>query len=370
MGSFIAAMLLLTSSLNSMLEFTRFSISLKVSLSTSALIFKLKPFYLLGLIFIANSNYIWMSPIYLKGKSLSLREYWGFIKDPLYGYVKISNGEKSVIDTMVFQRLRRIRQLSGSEYVYPAANHTRFEHSLGVMYLAGFFAENSMNRFSDEEKELLRIAALLHDVGHGPFSHVYEALLMKHMGRTHEDITMWIISRSSIADILNGLGFNSKEVAELSVGKPVREKPYLGQVLRSAVDVDKMDFIVRDSYHTGAGYGFVDVFRMLYTMDVLDGNLAVDIKALSALEVFLIARIESFRSIYFHKTSRAVQIMLLKAMEEAKDEVGLLEFKTPEEYLAMDDYTVWSRLCDSEAARSIMQDLMRRKLLKCVYERT
>lgn len=302
---------------------------------------------------------------------MSLREYWGFIKDPLYGYVKISDDEKSVIDTKAFQRLRRIRQLSGSEYVYPAANHTRFEHSLGTMYLAGFFAEQSMVELSEEEGRLLRLAALLHDVGHGPFSHVYEGLLVKYKGKTHEDMTKWIIENSTLADLLNGLGFDPKEVSALSVGEPrVRGKPYLSQVVRSSVDVDKMDFIVRDSYHTGAGYGFVDVFRILYTMDVLDGNLAVDVKALSALETFLIARIESFRSIYFHRTSRAVQIMLLHAMEMARDELGLLDFQSAEDYLAMDDYNVWSALCSSEKAKPIMEDLMERRLLKCVYERT
>lgn len=301
---------------------------------------------------------------------MSLRKYWGFIKDPIYGYIKVSESEKSIIDTKVFQRLRRIRQLAGSEYVYPAANHTRFEHSLGVMYLAGFFGENSMIELSEEDRELLRVAALLHDVGHGPFSHVYEGLLMKYKGKTHEDMTKWIIESSALTDVLKNLSYDVKKVAALAVGEPVGDKPYLSQLIRGPVDIDKMDFIVRDNYHTGAGYGFVDVFRILYTMDVLNGELAVDATAISALETFIVARVESFRSIYFHKTSRAVQIMLLKAMDMAKDSVGLLDFNSPEEYLAMDDYNTWTALINSEEAKRIMNDIMERRLLKCVYEKT
>lgn len=301
---------------------------------------------------------------------MSLREYWGFIKDPIYGYIKISKSEKSIIDTRIFQRLRRIRQLAGSEYVYPAANHTRFEHSLGVMYLAGFFGENSMVELSEEDRKLLRIAALLHDIGHGPFSHVYEGLLIKYRGKTHEDMTKWIIECSTLSDVLKSFSYDVKKVAALAVGEPMGDKPYLSQLIRGPVDIDKMDFIVRDNYHTGAGYGFVDVFRILYTMDVLNNELAVDATAISALETFIVARIESFRSIYFHKASRAVQIMLLKAMEAAKDSIGLLDFNTPEEYLAMDDYTVWVALSSSEEAKPIMNDIMERRLLKCVYEKT
>jgi len=134
--------------------------------------------------------------------------------------------------------------------------------------------------------------------------------------------------------------------------------------------VDKLDFIVRDTYHTGAEYGFIDIFRLIHTLDVLEGNLAVDLGALSALESLIIARIESFRSIYFHRVGRAAQIMLAMAMEKANDELGLTSFKTPEEYLAMDDYTVWTMLKNCKKSSGIIRDLERRKMLKCAYERT
>jgi HD superfamily phosphohydrolase len=130
------------------------------------------------------------------------------------------------------------------------------------------------------------------------------------------------------------------------------------------------DFIVRDTYHTGAEYGFIDIFRLIHALDVLEGNLAVDLGALSALESLIIARIESFKSIYFHRVGRAAQIMLAFAMERADEELGLTSFKTPEEYMAMDDYTVWTMLKNCKQSKGIIENLERRKLLKCAYERT
>jgi HD superfamily phosphohydrolase len=300
------------------------------------------------------------------------QKYWGEIKDPVHGYVYITRQEKEVIDSYSFQRLHRLRQLAGSEYVYPGANHTRFEHSIGVMYLAGKVVENANISIliSEEDQQLVRLAGLLHDVGHGPFSHVFEALLDK-QNKTHEDMTSWIIKNSELKDILNENGYDPNSVGDLAVGKLHRNgKTFLDQIISSAVDVDKQDFVVRDTHHTGAEYGYIDIFRLIHALDVLEGNLAVDLGALSALESLVIARIESFKSIYFHRVGRAVQIMLAMAMEKANEELGLTDFKTPEEYLAMDDYTVWTILKKSERSAAIIHDLERRKLLKCAYERT
>jgi HD superfamily phosphohydrolase len=136
------------------------------------------------------------------------------------------------------------------------------------------------------------------------------------------------------------------------------------------VDVDKLDFVVRDTYHTGAEYGYVDVFRLIHMLDVLGENLAVDVGALSALESFVLARLESFRSIYFHRVGRAAQIMLATAMEAANEELGLVAFESPEEYLALNDYTVWTKLKECKKSRAIMDNLERRKLLKCAYDKT
>jgi HD superfamily phosphohydrolase len=301
------------------------------------------------------------------------KPFWGEIKDPVHGYVYITEAEKDIIDSYPMQRLRRLRQLAGSEYVYPGANHTRFEHCVGVMYLTGKVLENpNVSRYvNEQEPEVARIAALLHDVGHGPFSHVFEQLLVKQLDKTHEDITTWIIQKSEVADKLGKMGYSPQEIGKLAVGKFHKQgKAFLDQIISSAVDVDKQDFIVRDTYHTGAEYGFIDVFRLIHALDVLGENLAVELGALSALEAFIIARIESFKSIYFHRVGRAAQIMLATAMEKANQELGLTAFKTPEEYLAMDDYTVWAAAKKCEKSRPIMEDLERRRMLKCAYERT
>lgn len=300
------------------------------------------------------------------------RNYWGEIKDPVHGYVYITENEKEIIDSFPVQRLRRLRQLAGAEYVYPGANHTRFEHSVGVMYLAGRVMENPKisQLMSEDEAEIVRIAALLHDVGHGPFSHVFEHLLDK-LDKTHEDMTLWIIKNSELKDILNKLGYDAEEIGKLAIGRLHKpKKAFLDQIISSAVDVDKLDFIVRDTYHTGAEYGYIDIFRLIHALDVLDENLAVDLGALSALESFVIARIESFKSIYFHRVGRAAQIMLAMAMEKANEELGLTHFKTPEEYLAMDDYTVWTMLKNCEKSSEIIKNLEKRRMLKCAYERS
>jgi len=301
-----------------------------------------------------------------------MRQYWGEIKDPIYGYVYITKADKEIIDSFPVQRLRLLRQLAGAEYVYPAANHTRFEHSLGVMYLAGFLCETSSltEYLKKDEIQTIRLSALLHDVGHGPFSHIYEHLLRK-VNKTHEDMTHWIIEKSELKDHLQKIGQDPKAVAKLAVGKlGLQGRSFIDQIIQSAVDVDKLDFIVRDTYHTGAKFGYVDVFRLIHNLDVLNGSLAVDLGALSALESFILARIESFKSIYFHRVGRAVQIMIATAMENAKDELGLTDFKTPDEYLALNDFTVWTMLKNCEKSREIIDNLERRRLLKCAYEQT
>jgi hypothetical protein len=241
------------------------------------------------------------------------------------------------------------------------------------MYLAGKVLENPniSTLLSEDEVEMCRISALLHDVGHGPFSHVFEQLLIRDLEKTHEDITAWIIEKSEVGDKLSKMGYKPKEAAGLAVGRLHKPgKAFLDQIISSAVDVDKQDFIVRDTYHTGAEYGFIDVYRLIHALDVLGENLALELGALSALEAFMIARIESFKSIYFHRVGRAAQIMLATAMERANSELGLTAFKTPEEYMALDDYTVWAALKKCAPSKGIISDLETRRMLKCAYERT
>jgi uncharacterized protein len=299
------------------------------------------------------------------------RKSGGFIKDPIHGYVKISQTERSVIDTRPVQRLKRIRQLAGSEFVYPAANHTRFEHVIGAMHIAGALAEALPIGLHHRQQEQLRLAALLHDIGHGPFSHVFEPLLTRYLGKNHEDFVRWLVNETEISERLEFAGLNPKTIGRLATGRLAdRNRPYLDQLISSGIDVDKMDYVVRDSFHTGAGYGSVDVHRLLYTMDIVDNNLSVDGTAVAALESFLLARFESFRTIYFHRASRAVQIMIVGALEAARNELHLLDFDGPEDFLKLDDYKVWTELKECKKSKKIMIDLEARRLLKCAYERT
>src|SRR2546425_7568287 len=296
---------------------------------------------------------------------------WGFIKDPIHGYVRISDTERTIIDTEPFQRPKRISHLAASEFVYPAANHTRFEHVIGAMHLAGALAEALPIDLPQDQQEQLPLAALLHDIGHGPFSHVFEPLLTKYLGKNHEDFVPWLVNETEISQRLESAGLDPKILGRLAIGKLADSKqPYLDQIISSGVDVDKMDYVVRDSFHTGAGYGSIDVHRLLYTMDIVEGNLSVDGTAVATLESFLLARLESFRTIYFHRASRAVQIMIVQALEAAKDELNLLAFDRPEDYLRLDDYKVWTDLKECKQSKKIMQDLEARRLLKCSYEKT
>ncbi|MDD1776057.1 MAG: HD domain-containing protein [Candidatus Methanomethylicus sp.] len=294
---------------------------------------------------------------------------WGMIKDPIYGYVHISKLEKEIIDTLPLQRLRRIKQLVFADYVYPGANHTRFEHSLGVMHLAGLMGKALPVSLQDDELQRIRIAGLCHDLGHGPFSHTFEQILLKKLNKTHEDLTPWLIMGTELKDILTANGIDAERQSLLAVGRSLDDATFMNQIITSAVDADKMDFLARDTHHTGAEYGNVDFYRLIYTMDIVDDSLVVDSSALATLEAFLIARVESFRAIYYHKTARAGQIMLVKAMEAADEEMGICTFSKPEEYLQLDDYSLWSEMKRCAKSSPIIKDLERRKLLKCAYER-
>ncbi len=297
---------------------------------------------------------------------------WSFIKDPILGYINISYDEKKIIDTEPVQRLRRVRQLAGSEYVYPAGVHTRFEHSLGTMHLAEQLINSLAQKaeIEPEEKSMVKIASLLHDTGHGPFSHIFEALLIRHLEKTHEDFTTWIIKNSELSEVINNLGLDADKIARLAVGKlGEKERWFLDQIIVSAVDVDKFDYCRRDSYHTGGDFDSIDIFRLIYTMDILNENLAVNLNSISTLETFLIARLELFKTIYFHKASRAAQIMLETAMEKANEELGFMSFDSVEDYIKLDDYTMWSMLDQCKASSEIINSLKKRKLLKVAYER-
>jgi putative nucleotidyltransferase with HDIG domain len=306
-----------------------------------------------------------------------------YIRDPVHGYIGMTDVEMQIMDTLPVQRLRGIKQLSVAHLTYPGALHSRFSHSLGVMHLAGQMAE-SLRRsavISDEDWQLIRLAGLLHDIGHGPFSHSYEEILLKHRKMNHEDLGVQIIEGSELADVIKNCGFSPGEIISIIKGSG-RKEGYLHQIVSSQVDADKMDFLLRDSYFTGAEYGRIDVNRLIQAMGVMDDEIAVDLKALFALEAFMIARYEMFLAVYYHHSVRAADILLRKAMEYGNELIGLTTFIGVDEFLRLDDSYVVTRLRELDPkkfnsherelaykAREMMRRLDRRELLKAAYQR-
>ena len=307
-----------------------------------------------------------------------------YVRDPVQGYIGLTDIEKRVIDTLPVQRLRGIKQLSIGSIAYPGGDHTRFAHSLGVMHIAGQIVERlrASVTISDDEWQAVRLAGLLHDIGHGPFSHSSEEILVKYRGLNHEQLGKEVVEKSELADVLKGCGFEPKEIIDLTFGKEAKGKRYLHQITASQVDADKLDFLVRDSYYTGVEYGRIDISRLVQAMDVVGDEIAIDLKALYALEAFMIARYEMFLAVYYHRSVRAAEIMLHKAMDYTHDIIGLTTFKNIDEFLRMDDAYVLTKLRELdpdavdpekrglvEKAKNLMARLDRRDLLKAVYQR-
>lgn len=302
----------------------------------------------------------------------------GEIRDPIHGYVFMTPVEKELIDSPPVQRLRRIKQLSGAFLTYPGAEHSRFSHSLGVMHLAGILGTHfaQLSYIDEEDVQKIRIAGLLHDVGHGPFSHMYEEILGKYRNMTHEDVTQWLIKKSELKEILTTHGYSPQDLSKLAVGKLEKpDKRFLNQIIASQFNADTMDYLIRDSHFAGVEYGKIDVHRLINSIDVLDNMLAMNIAALYALEAFVIARYEMFKAVYFHRTVRAAEIMIVRAMDYANDQLELTSFQKPKDYLRLDDANVLFRLLSLKPLRTkkirISQELAQwysnRKLLKCVH---
>jgi HD superfamily phosphohydrolase len=304
------------------------------------------------------------------------------IRDPIHGYIFANELEKEIIDTRVFQRLRRINQLGMAYLTYPGAEHKRFIHCIGAMHLAGEVAQHLLNlgEISKEDGQYIRLAALLHDLGHGPFSHTFEDVMVKYLNKTHEDMTVWLIEKTEIKDIVEKYGYDAKELSQLSVGRKTSKlKQFLDEVIASPFDVDKMDFLIRDSHFTGVQYGLVDVKRLIYSMNIVEGHLAIEVPgALYALESFIMARYEMFKAVYYHRTVRSANMMMSKAMDLAADYIGLKSIRDPEDYIIMDDPYIIVKIREAKNERDenlrlaykMIEMLERRQLLKCAYEAT
>lgn len=308
-------------------------------------------------------------------------KYVGEITDPVHKNIKFTLIEKDIIDTFIFQRLRRIRQLAGAHLVYPGALHSRFEHSCGSMFLAGLAGQTLFEKgyINDEGViQKLRIAALLHDIGHGPFSHLFEEVLLEHHGLSHENLGERIINETMIADIINHHGYSPKEISFLSFGK--HKVGYLNEVISGGLSVDLMDYLPRDSYFSGTEYGKIDYHRIINSLEVTSrGILGINKSALYSYESMLISRYQMFKSVYFHKTVRSGEVMILNSMKIQNNILGISNFDSLDNFLSIHDEMILDKLTnrsknskelkeDEKLAINLAVDYRDRKLLKCIYE--
>jgi HD superfamily phosphohydrolase len=276
------------------------------------------------------------------------------IRDPVHGSIELDDLEVSLIDTPLFQRLRRIRQLGFASLVYPGANHTRFEHSLGTMHLASVLT-SGMDTLGDVEKKELRAAALLHDIGHGPLSHVTEELIEKYTRKKHEDVKS-LLKGGEIADIFGEHGLDGRMVADHITGKTSA-----GQIIHSEIDVDRMDYLTRDAHYTGVAYGITDHSRLIHKMRFYEGKLVVEEGGLSAAESLLVSRFLMYPAVYYHHVSRIAETMFTRAVEDM-----ILEHKLePRKMQRMDDSQLIGVLRrDDGHAGEVMHRIDGRRLYK------
>ena len=299
------------------------------------------------------------------------------VRDPLYGFIGLTDIEVELVDTPVVQRLRRIKQLANAYLVYPAACHTRFEHSLGVLHIATRMAHQL--RLSNDELKTVRYASLLHDIGHGPFSHAFESTLSNINGLekgNHEAITRLIIETNE--EIKQILGDETDNVLLLFSDN---RETVSNQIISGNIDADKLDYLRRDSYHIGVAYGIFDLERILHTIHRIDDNersyITILEKGKDALESYRLARFLMHSQVYFHHARVSSDNMLKRAIEIAfRDgifEKEMFEVQSDgflENYLSLDDFRLVTRLLqdrDSNAYK-LVHDLENRHLLKRGYD--
>lgn len=233
-------------------------------------------------------------------------------RDPIYGYIRVEYQIiSSLIDSKEVQRLRRIRQLSGVSMVFHLAEHSRFTHSLGTYELARRVSEkvtDIKNLFSEREVIILLCSALLHDLGHGPYSHCFEHIF----GVNHEEMTANIILGDT--EVNHILSSYDKELPEDVAGIIKHSGKYslIESLISSQLDCDRMDYLKRDSYFTGAFYGDIDVEKILRSMKVIDGKMVYKTSAINTIEDYLVGRYHMYWSVYYHPTARSYEIVLEK----------------------------------------------------------
>ncbi|MFW6175771.1 MAG: HD domain-containing protein [Acidobacteriota bacterium] len=280
------------------------------------------------------------------------------IRDPVHGFIRADPLESALINSRAVQRLRFIRQLGLTYMVFPGAEHSRFSHALGTMELAGRVYDALADKGAELlppgrdalERRLVRVAALLHDVGHAPFSHSAEELFAG--GIDHEEMTRRLLGHEEIAGVFErlGRGVTAERVAGLLAGAGSGVDRLLSQVISGELDVDKMDYLLRDSLYCGVRYGSYDLERLLDTMlpleDPAGGSwvIGVDEGGVHALEALVLARYYMFTQVYFNLTGKALELHLSRWLEDG----GWRWPAEPEAFLDLDDLTVTVSMRASE----------------------
>jgi len=248
------------------------------------------------------------------------------INDPVYGFISIPSGLVfNLIEHPWFQRLRYIKQLGMTHLVYPGALHTRFHHALGAMHLMCMAIETLRNKghdISDEEEEAVIIAILLHDIGHGPFSHALEQTIVE--GISHEDISMLLMNR------LNEQFGGGLSVA-IEIFNGTYRRKFLHELVSGQLDMDRMDYLNRDSFFTGVSEGVISFDRIIKMLNVVGDHIAVEEKGIYSIEKFLIARRLMYWQVYLHKTVVSAEQLVSKILKRARDLAlkGYALFATP-----------------------------------------
>lgn len=305
-------------------------------------------------------------------------------RDPLLGYIRVFYPViLDLINTLEFQRLRRIKQLSGVSIVYHSAEHSRFSHSLGVYELARRVIEEikSYHEFTQREELLFLSAALLHDLGHGPYSHTFEII----SGIHHEHVTIDIIlsKDTEVNKVLNTIDENFAYDVSQIINKTSKDYKLIENLVSSQLDVDRLDYLRRDSYFTGTYYGEIDIERLFRIMQIHNNRVVFSIDGIHTIEDYLLSRYNMYFQVYFHPTARVYELMLKNIFNRIKDLFKVnYEFNTDismikslftnysvSEYLKLDDFYVNGLILrfqdeKDEILSTLCKDFMNRKLFK------
>ena len=277
------------------------------------------------------------------------------IKDPVHGYIEVPAEILPLVDSPALQRLHHIRQLGFAYLVYPGANHTRFEHSLGAMHLASLLCRHL--GFGTAETRTICCAALLHDIGHGPYSHASERLMQEYTQFSHDDI------REQLKEPILAKQFEKNSISPDEVAALISGSHRYAGIIHGDLDVDRMDYLLRDAHYTGAPYGNFDAERLTKSLAVVDNTIVLNDSGISAAESLLIARTLMGPSVYYHHACRiAEEMFLLACRSHFRKDIDAVR-----EFLTMDDVTATALLLNSD--EEITRDLINRIRTRNLYKR-